>query len=113
LANCFAITAAALCGSSGRCWFWCSIGDIGAFTSGAVEAADAARRGAALAVYAFTGYVIAFASRVVAGVARDWFGDAGRSEGWSAAFAATALGSAVAACAMAAARPHTPSGLIC
>jgi hypothetical protein len=112
LANCFAITAAALCGSSGRCWFWCSIGDIGALTSGAVEAADAARRGAALAVYAFTGYVIAFASRVVAGVAR-LVRRRRQVRGRSAAFAATALGSAVAACAMAAARPHTPSGLIC
>jgi MFS family permease len=59
-----------------------SIGDIGALTSGAVEAADAARRGAALAVYAFSGYVIAFAGPVVAGVALDWFGDGGRPEGW-------------------------------
>jgi hypothetical protein len=41
-----------------------------------------------------------------AGVALDWFGGAGRPEAWSAAFAAIALGSAVAACAMAAARPR-------
>jgi hypothetical protein len=61
-----------------------SIGDIRALTSGAVEAADAARRGAAFAVYAFSGYVIAFAGPVVAGVALDWFGDGcwtGRSAG--------------------------------
>jgi predicted MFS family arabinose efflux permease len=83
-----------------------SIGDVGALTSGAVEAADAGRQGAALAVYAFTGYVTAFAGPVVAGVALDWFGRAGRPEAWSAAFAAIALGSAVAACAMAAARPR-------
>ena len=89
-----------------------SIGDVGALTSGAVEAADAARRGAALAVYAFTGHVTAFAGPVVAGVALDWFGGAGKSEGWSAAFAAIALGSAVAACAVAAARPHHEPGVI-
>jgi len=82
-----------------------SIGDVGALTSGAVEAADAARRGAALAVYAFTGYGTAFAGPVVAGVALDWIDGAGRPEAWSAAFAAIAVGSAVAACAMAAARP--------
>jgi MFS family permease len=83
-----------------------SIGDVGALTSGAVEAADAARRGAALAVYAFTGYVTAFAGPVVAGIALDRFGGVGSSTGWSAAFATIALGSAVAACAVGAARPR-------
>ena len=87
-----------------------NIGEVGAQTSGAVEAADAARRGATLAVYAFTGYGAAFAGPVVAGVALDWFGGAGRPEGSSAAFTAIALGSAVAACAVAAARPHHEPG---
>ncbi|MBV8288022.1 MAG: hypothetical protein JOZ35_13985 [Hyphomicrobiales bacterium] len=88
-----------------------SIGDVGALTIGAVEAADAARRGAALALYVFTGYVTAFAGPVIASVALDWFGGAGRPEAWSAAFAAIALGSAAAACAVGAAA--TLPGPIC
>ena len=54
-----------------------SICDVGALTSGGVEAADAARRGAALAVYAFSGYVTAFAGPVAAGVALDCGDSAG------------------------------------
>ena len=85
-----------------------SIADVGALTSGAVEAAGAARRGAALAVYAFSGYVTAFCGPVVAGIALDQFGGARSPEGWTAAFAAIALGSAVAAWAVGAAHPRPP-----
>jgi len=86
-----------------------SIADVGALTSGAVEAAGAARRGAALAVYAFSGYVTAFFGPVVAGIALDQFGGARSPEGWTAAFAAIALGSAVAAWAVGTVHPRSSS----
>ena len=84
-----------------------SIADVGALTSGAVEVAGAAQRGAALAVYAFSGYVTAFCGPVVAGIALDQFGGARSPEGWTAAFAAIALGSAVAAWAVGAVHPRS------
>jgi MFS family permease len=77
-----------------------SLADASALASGAVTAADPARRGAALALYAIIGYLAAFAGPVAAGIALDLFGGAAAPAGWSAAFATMALGSAVAACAV-------------
>jgi MFS family permease len=81
-----------------------SIADAGALSSGAVAAADPARRGAALAAYAFTGYTAAFVGPVAVGIALDQFGGAGSPTGWTAAFATMALGSTAAAWAMRGAR---------
>jgi predicted MFS family arabinose efflux permease len=77
-----------------------SMGDASALASGAVAAAEPTRRGASLALYAFTGYLAAFAGPVAAGVALDLFGGAATPAGWSAAFATMALGSTVAAVAV-------------
>jgi MFS family permease len=77
-----------------------SLADASALASGAVTASDPARRGAALALYAFIGYLAAFAGPVAAGIALDLFGGAAAPAGWSAAFATMALGSVVAACAV-------------
>lgn len=81
-----------------------SIADAGALSSGAVAAADPARRGAALAAYAFTGYTAAFVGPVAVGIALDQFGGAGSPTGWTAAFVTMALGSTAAAWAMRGAR---------
>jgi predicted MFS family arabinose efflux permease len=81
-----------------------SIADAGALSSGAVAAADPARRGTALAAYAFIGYTAAFAGPVAVGIALDLFGGAGGAMGWTAAFATMALGSTAAARAMRSAR---------
>jgi MFS family permease len=85
-----------------------SLADASALASGAVAAADPARRGAALALYAFTGYTAAFVGPVAVGFALDAFGGAGRPSGWSAAFVAMALGSTAAAVAMRGARGERP-----
>lgn len=77
-----------------------SIADAAALSSGAVAAADPARRGTALAAYAFIGYTAAFAGPVAVGLAIDSFGGAGRAMGWAAGFATMALGSTAAATAM-------------
>ncbi len=53
-----------------------SIADASALASGAVGAADPGRRGASLALFAFTGYVAAFVGPVVVGIALDAFGGA-------------------------------------
>ena len=82
-----------------------SIADASALASGAVVTADPARRGTALALYAFTGYTAAFIGPVAVGVALDAFGGAGDPNGWTAAFATMALGSTAAAWAMRGARP--------
>ena len=81
-----------------------SIADAGALSSGAVASADPARRGAALAAYAFTGYTAAFVGPVAVGIALDEFGGAGSPTGWTAAFVTMALGSTAAAWAMRGAR---------
>ncbi len=81
-----------------------SIADAGALSSGAVAAADPARRGTALAAYAFIGYTAAFAGPVAVGIVLEQFGGAGSPMGWTAAFATMALGSTAAACAMRRAR---------
>lgn len=77
-----------------------SLADASALASGAVATADPARRGTALAVFAFTGYTAAFIGPVAVGIALDTFGGAGSSTGWTAAFVTMALGSTAAACAM-------------
>jgi MFS family permease len=77
-----------------------SIADAGALASGAVATADPARRGTALAAYAFIGYTSAFAGPVAVGVALDQFGGAGSAMGWTAAFVTMSLGSVVAAWAV-------------
>lgn len=81
-----------------------SIADAGALSSGAVAAADPARRGTALAAYAFIGYIAAFAGPVAVGLALDAFGGGGTAMGWAAGFATMALGSTAAAGAMRGAR---------
>jgi predicted MFS family arabinose efflux permease len=81
-----------------------AIADAPALASGAVAAADPARRGTALAAYAFIGYTAAFIGPVAVGIALDAFGGAGSSTGWTAAFATMALGSTAAAWAMRGAR---------
>jgi MFS family permease len=77
-----------------------SIADAGALSSGAVMAADPARRGTALAAYAFIGYTAAFLGPVAVGFVLDRFGGAGSAMGWTAAFVTMALGSTTAAWAM-------------
>ena len=81
-----------------------SLADASALASGAVATADPARRGTALALFAFVGYTAAFIGPVAVGVALDAFGGAGSSTGWTAAFATMALGSTAAAWAMRGAR---------
>jgi len=87
-----------------------SLADASALASGAVATADPARRGTALALFAFTGYTAAFIGPVAVGIALDAFGGAGNPAGWTAAFATMALGSTAAAWAMRGARtgPRRP-----
>ncbi|MGH7047762.1 MAG: MFS transporter [Stellaceae bacterium] len=77
-----------------------SFADVGALAGGAVSAADPARRGAALALYALAGYATGFLSPVAVGLALDWFGGAASVAGWRAAFVTIAIGSAACACAV-------------
>jgi MFS family permease len=77
-----------------------SFADVGALAGGAVAAADPARRGAALALYALVGFASGFAGPVVVGSVIDWFGGSRSVAGWEAAFAVMAIGSAVAAWAV-------------
>jgi MFS family permease len=77
-----------------------SFADVGALAGGAVSAADPARRGAALAIYALAGYATGFLGPVAVGLALDWFGGAASVAGWRAAFVTIAFGSAAAACAV-------------
>jgi MFS family permease len=84
-----------------------SLADASALASGAVAAADPVRRGAALALFAFIGYVAAFFGPVAVGVALDAFGGTGNPTGWTAAFLTMALGSAAAALTVRGARERT------
>jgi MFS family permease len=77
-----------------------SFADVGALSSGAVMAADPAGRGAALAIYAFTGNLSGFLATATVGAAIEWFGGARSATGWSAAFVTMALGSTMAAYAV-------------
>lgn len=81
-----------------------SFADVGALAGGAVAAADPTQRGAALALYAIAGFTTGFLGPVAVGHALDWFGGANSPSGWRAGFLVIALGSAVAACAVARAR---------
>jgi MFS family permease len=76
-----------------------SLADASALAAGAVTVADPARRGAALALFAFVGYTAAFIGPVAVGFALDMFGG-GHANGWSAAFVTMALGSTGAGLAM-------------
>src|SRR6185312_6059182 len=88
-----------------------SLADASALASGAVATADPARRGTALALFAFVGYTAAFVGPVAVGIALDAFGGAGNPTGWTAAFATMALGSTAAAWAMRGARARPPRAL--
>jgi MFS family permease len=85
-----------------------SLADASALAAGAVAAADPARRGAALALFAFVGYSAAFIGPVAVGFALDAFGGSGHAVGWSAAFATMALGSTAAGLAMQLLRRERP-----
>lgn len=77
-----------------------SLSDAAALGAGAVAAADPARRGTSLALFAFIGYIAAFLGPVAVGIALDAFGGAGSAVGWRAAFLTMACGSAAAAVAI-------------
>lgn len=77
-----------------------SFADVGALGGGAVAAADPERRGAALALYALTGFASGFAGPVVVGGVLDWFGGSRSVAGWEVAFGVMAAGSAAAAFAL-------------
>lgn len=77
-----------------------SFADVGALSSGAITAADPERRGAALAIYAFTGNLTGSLATAVVGAMVGWFGGANSATGWTAAFVTIALGSTVTACAV-------------
>jgi MFS family permease len=75
-----------------------SFADVGALTTGAVNAAEPKRRGASLALYSFAGFVTGWLGPVTVGTTLGWF-DATES-GWAVAFVVLALGSTVTALAM-------------
>jgi MFS family permease len=77
-----------------------SFADVGALAGGAVAAADPAQRGAALALYALSGFTTGFLGPVAVGTVLDWFGGAANASGWRAAYVLIAIGSAVAALAV-------------
>lgn len=83
-----------------------SFADVGALGAGAVALSDPARRGAALAVYAFAGFTTGFLGPVAIGIALDWFGGPASSSGWTAAFLTMSIGSMAASLAIWSAR-HT------
>src|SRR6516225_3956850 len=74
-----------------------SFADVGALAGGAVAAADPAQRGAALALYALSGFTTGFLGPVAVATVLDWFGGTASASGWTAGFALIALGSAAAA----------------
>lgn len=77
-----------------------SFADVGALAGGAVAAADPAQRGAALALYALSGFTTGFLGPVAVGTVLDWFGGAASVAGWRAGFIVIAIGSAAAAWAV-------------
>jgi MFS family permease len=77
-----------------------SFADVGALAGGAVAAADPAQRGAALALYALSGFTTGFLGPVAVGTVLDWFGGAASVSGWRAGYLVIAIGSAVAAWAV-------------
>jgi MFS family permease len=81
-----------------------SLSDAAALASRAVPSSDAARRGAAQALFAFIG-------PVAVGIALDLLGGTSSPAGWSAAFLTMAFGSTAAALAMRIARTKRVSPL--
>ena len=77
-----------------------SFADVGALAGGAVAAADPAQRGAALSLYALSGFTTGFLGPVAVGIVLDWFGGAVSASGWRAGYVVIAIGSAVAAWAV-------------
>jgi MFS family permease len=77
-----------------------SFADVGALAGGAVAAADPAQRGAALALYALSGFTTGFLGPVAVGTVLDWFGGTAIASGWMAGFTLIALGSMAAALAV-------------
>jgi MFS family permease len=77
-----------------------SFADVGALAGGAVAAADPAQRGAALALYALSGFTTGFLGPVAVGTVLDWFGGVASVSGWRAGYLVIAMGSAVAAWAV-------------
>lgn len=77
-----------------------SFADVGALAGGAVAAADPAQRGAALALYAVSGFTTGFLGPVAVGIVLDWFGGAASPSAWAMGFVTISLGSAVAAWAV-------------
>jgi MFS family permease len=73
-----------------------SFADVGALAGGAVAAADPAQRGAALALYALSGFTTGFLGPVAVGTVLDWFGGAACMSGWRAGYLVIAIGSASA-----------------
>jgi len=75
-----------------------SFADVGALTTGAVDAAEPKRRGASLALYSFAGFVTGWLGPVTVGTTLGWFDST--ESGWAVAFVVLALGSTVTALAM-------------
>ncbi|MEO8340058.1 MAG: MFS transporter [Nitrospirota bacterium] len=81
-----------------------SFADVGALGVGAVKSLEPGRRGAAMAVYALTGFTTGFLGPAAIGLALDLFGGSESASGWTAAFLIMALGSTAAALAVWSAR---------
>lgn len=81
-----------------------SFADVGALGVGAVKSLEPGRRGAAMAVYALTGFTTGFVGPAAIGLALDLFGGSESASGWTAAFLVMALGSTAAALAVWSAR---------
>ncbi len=77
-----------------------SFADVSALGVGAVILSDPTRRGAALAVYALTGFTTGFLGPAAVGLSLDWFGGIDSRLGWTAAFLTMSVGSAVAGVAV-------------
>ena len=77
-----------------------SFADVGSLSAGAVAAAEPGRRGASLALFAFTGSLTGFAGPVVVGLTLEAFGGMESHAGWTAVFLLMALGSVAAAIAV-------------
>jgi MFS family permease len=77
-----------------------SFADVGALGAGAITAADPAQRGAALALYALTGFATGSLAPVAVGTVLDVFGGATNATAWMIGFLTISLGSAVAAWAV-------------
>jgi predicted MFS family arabinose efflux permease len=63
-----------------------SFADVGALAGGAITTADPAQRGAALALYALSGFTTGFLGPVAVGTVLDWFGGAASAVSWTAGF---------------------------